>query len=87
MELACHEDGQFHTTSNGVTKSEEVMAIRACYDPMVTSDYRTLQNLLAMEKTVRVMPAQVFGTVQTDVQPYMRRILAVWMLQVAKNVY
>ncbi|XP_062320565.1 G1/S-specific cyclin-D3 [Osmerus eperlanus] len=84
MELTCHEDGGFITTSNCTTQSAEVMAIRACKDPVLTTDYRIWQNLLVIEKTSRVMPSY-FGTVQTDIQPYMRRVLAVWMLQVCEE--
>ncbi|XP_076003273.1 G1/S-specific cyclin-D3 isoform X2 [Genypterus blacodes] len=56
---------------------------RALRDPAVTGDLRALQNLRAQEKANHV--SQSFGPVQTEVQPYMRRILAIWMLEVCEE--
>ncbi|KAL7406958.1 hypothetical protein ABVT39_000770 [Epinephelus coioides] len=56
---------------------------RAVSDGPVTGDLRTVRNLTAVEKSCQVAP--YFGTVQRDVQPYMRRILAVWMFQVCEE--
>lgn len=59
-------------------------ARRAACDHVVTSDARALLHLTAMEKICRVSP--YFGSVQTDIQPYMRRILTEWMFQVCQSV-
>ncbi|XP_036386624.1 G1/S-specific cyclin-D3 [Megalops cyprinoides] len=85
MELMCLEDGSFKTTSpDSSVQPSFATAIRACCDPSLLEDSRTLQNLLALER--RHWASQsYFGTVQTDIQPYMRRILAVWMLQVCEE--
>lgn len=56
------------------------VVLRARRDPAVTGDLRALHNLKAQEKASQV--SQCFGPVQTEIQPYMRRILAVWMLEV-----
>ncbi|TKS71778.1 G1/S-specific cyclin-D2 [Collichthys lucidus] len=56
---------------------------RAGRDHAVTADPRVLQHLVAAEKTCQVSPH--FGTVQTDIQPYMRRLLALWMFQVCEE--
>lgn len=63
----------------GVYEAEREVK-RAVSDHSVTGDTRVLQHLMAMEKTCTVSP--YFGTVQRDIQPYMRRILAEWMFRV-----
>lgn len=76
------EDGQLWSRSLD-TNGDEVgrdLVLRAAGDHVMTGDPRALHHLTAMEKTCRVSP--YFGSVQTDIQPYMRRILAVWMFQV-----
>ncbi|XP_040889423.1 G1/S-specific cyclin-D3 [Toxotes jaculatrix] len=62
--------------------TDRVVFLRAGTDPALTGD-RVLHHLTALEKSCQVPP--YFGTVQTDIQPYMRRILAVWMLQVCEE--
>ncbi|KAL0978410.1 hypothetical protein UPYG_G00170100 [Umbra pygmaea] len=83
MELLCHEDGQFPTSAS-TTEYVISTALRASSDMTLTRDNRTLQNLLAMEKTNWALPTY-FGTIQKDIQSYMRKILAVWMLQVCEE--
>lgn len=61
------------------------VVLRAASDHAVTCDTRTLQHLSAAVKTCQ--PSQVsyyFNGVQTDIEPYMRRIVAVWMFEVCK---
>lgn len=54
---------------------------RAVSDRSVTGDARVLQHLSAMEKTYCPV-SPYFDTVQTDIQPYMRRLLVEWMFRV-----
>lgn len=63
-----------------VSETEQAVVPRASRDHAVTGDLRVLHNLRAFEETSRV--TSPFDGVQTEVQPYMRRILAVWMFQV-----
>ncbi|KAM3877772.1 G1/S-specific cyclin-D3 [Diretmus argenteus] len=57
--------------------------VRAVSDPVLTQDPRVLHQLTALEKTNHA--SAYFGTVQTDIQPHMRRILAEWMLNVCEE--
>ncbi|KAK2832507.1 hypothetical protein Q7C36_015969 [Tachysurus vachellii] len=69
MELLCHE-------------KERV--VKALLDPSVYSDDRVLQNLLTVEDAF-LPQASYFQCVQKEVQPYMRRIVATWMLEVCEE--
>lgn len=56
-------------------------APRAGRDPHLLGDRRVLQNLLSLEE--RYSPrVSYFQCVQRDIQPYMRKMLAFWMLEV-----
>ncbi|XP_074534077.1 G1/S-specific cyclin-D3 [Halichoeres trimaculatus] len=59
------------------------VVLRAGCDPAVTGDLRALRNLTALEKVSHV--ASDFDKLQKDIQPYMRRTLAVWMFQVCEE--
>ncbi|XP_043569617.1 G1/S-specific cyclin-D2a isoform X3 [Chiloscyllium plagiosum] len=57
---------------------------RALPDPKLLRDDRVLHNLLALEE--RYLPAcSYFKCLQLDIQPYMRRMLAAWMLEVCEE--
>ncbi|XP_064162648.1 G1/S-specific cyclin-D3 isoform X1 [Anguilla rostrata] len=84
MELMCLEDCRFKSTPVNCPTPSFSAVIRARCDPSLIEDSRTLHNLLALEKR-HWAPQSYFGTIQTDIQPYMRRILAVWMLQVCEE--
>ena len=60
------------------------VVLRAAGDPSVTGDPRALRCLTAAERLSRRAPPRLGGG-QTDVRPYMRRMLAVWMFQVRKT--
>lgn len=54
---------------------------RALPDPNLLCDERVLHNLLTLEE--RCLPAcSYFKCVQQDIKPFMRRMLATWMLEV-----
>jgi cyclin D2 len=51
-------------------------------DRVIFEDMRVLQNLLDLE-TVYTPTCSYFGTVQKDIQPFMRKVVATWMLEVS----
>ena len=56
--------------------------VRAARDRSLLEDPRVLLQLLALEE--RYLPrTSYFKCVQKDIKPYMRRILADWMLEVS----
>lgn len=57
---------------------------RAYEDPVLLKDDRVLHNLLATEDKYQPS-ASYFKCVQTDVKPYMRKMVAEWMLEVCEE--
>lgn len=57
---------------------------RAYEDPVLIKDERVLHNLLTTEDRYLPSPSY-FNCVQTDIKPYMRRMVAQWMLEVSKR--
>lgn len=55
--------------------------IRAKRDPQLLRDRRVLQNLLSQEERC-CLRVSYFQCVQKEIQPYMRKMLAFWMLEV-----
>ena len=60
----------------------EVDSIKRAYeDPVLLKDERVLHNLLSTED--KYLPnAAYFKCLQTDIKPYMRKMVATWMLEV-----
>ncbi|XP_037266165.1 G1/S-specific cyclin-D3 isoform X1 [Falco biarmicus] len=57
---------------------------RAGRDPQLLGDRRVLQNLLSQEE--RYSPSvSYFHCVQREIKPYMRKMLAFWMLEVCEE--
>lgn len=55
--------------------------VRARPDPNLLYDDRVLQSLLTIEE--RFLPqCSYFKCIQKDIQPFMRRMVATWMLEV-----
>nr|XP_055073363.1 G1/S-specific cyclin-D3 [Misgurnus anguillicaudatus]XP_055073364.1 G1/S-specific cyclin-D3 [Misgurnus anguillicaudatus] len=79
MELMCHETVEMDSSSQLMSRP-----VRAFRDAVLTQDSRVQQNLLSSERpNIKSRPEP--GTEQTDVQPYMRRMLTGWMLQVCED--
>ncbi|KAJ8007067.1 hypothetical protein DPEC_G00113720 [Dallia pectoralis] len=63
---------------------EPKTVLRAQVDRTILHDERVLQSLLSIED--RFLPqCSYFKCVQTDVQPYMRRVVAEWMHEVCEE--
>ncbi|XP_048410046.1 G1/S-specific cyclin-D2a isoform X2 [Stegostoma tigrinum] len=63
---------------------EPETVLRALPDPKLLQDDRVLHNLLAVEERY-LPPCPYFTCVQQDIQPYMRRMVAAWMLEVCEE--
>lgn len=63
----------------------KVAQVAARPDPRILADQRVLANLLRAE--LRYMPRNIdyFATVQVEVKPHMRKIVADWMLEVVQE--
>lgn len=61
---------------------QEAFGLRHSYkDPVLLNDDRVLNNLLTYEE--KYMPSgNYFKVVQKDIKPYMRKMVATWMLEV-----
>lgn len=60
---------------------EKDTVVRAQQDPNVVFDDRVLQSLLTIEE--RFLPqCPYFKHFQQDIKPFMRRVVATWMLEV-----
>ncbi|XP_069101355.1 G1/S-specific cyclin-D2-like [Argopecten irradians] len=57
---------------------------RAYKDPVLLEDDRVLNNLLITEDRYQPSPTY-FKCVQTDIKPYMRKMVAEWMLEVCEE--
>ncbi|XP_072941467.1 G1/S-specific cyclin-D3 [Epargyreus clarus] len=81
MELLCAE--RVSPGSEGSRPSPSPAPRVAASDPVLLRR-RVLDNLLRTEERYAVT-ANYFGTVQTEVTPHMRRIVAEWMLEVCED--
>lgn len=65
--------------------TEQPMDTSVCLaqnDAVIFRDDRVLESLLRTERSY--MPGgNYFGTVQNDIQPYMRKMVTSWMLEVS----
>ncbi|KAL6112154.1 uncharacterized protein ACO6RY_08975 [Pungitius sinensis] len=74
------ENTRLQSGRGGTADAELDVVLRAGSDQPVNGDRRTLHNLTAVEKTCPRAPE-----FRTDIEPHMRRILAVWMFEVCEE--
>ncbi|RZC33913.1 Cyclin N domain containing protein [Asbolus verrucosus] len=70
MDLACTEK---FTSSNYAPK-----------DPNIFNDFRVMQHLLN-DEMLYTPQTNYFQNVQTDIEPFMRKVVATWMLEVCEE--
>lgn len=86
MDLRCEEYVlSDNTTSEGSNSSSagsesQPDTNRARADPHMVTDPRVMDNMLLLEKTT-VPHCDYFATVQTDIRPFMRKLVTIWMLE------
>lgn len=68
MDLACTENISRH--------------IFADKDPVILRDFRVMENLLNDER-LYVPDRNYFEEVQTDIKPFMRKVVTMWMMEVS----
>lgn len=82
MELLCAERVSPSTGGSAVSGPAAAREPRAAAPDPVLLRRRVLHNLLRTEERYAVT-ANYFGTVQREVTPHMRRLVAEWMLEVS----
>lgn len=63
-----------------------IPAIFADKDPAIFKDFRVIENLLNDEQFY-VPESNYFEEFQSDVQPFMRKVVTTWMLEVSKRFF
>ncbi|XP_049837961.1 G1/S-specific cyclin-D2-like [Schistocerca gregaria] len=58
---------------------------RAERDSVIYDDSRVFKNLLEEEKN-SIPPINYFGKIQKDIKPFMRKIVATWMMEVCQEL-
>lgn len=71
MDLRCEEL---------VSDGDKVDSNSATVDQTMATDPRIIDNMLILEKST-VPHCDYFATVQTDIKPFMRKLVTIWMLE------
>ena len=81
MSLLCEEYvlSDNSTGSSGSSECEPDQN-RAKADLQMTRDPRIVDNMLLLEKST-IPHCDYFATVQTDIKPFMRKLVTIWMLE------
>lgn len=79
MDLSCGENMQ-HSGNSGSGRMVDMCV--AGPDRALDRDPRLLLNLLALERS-HAIHTDYFQTVQIDIQPFMRKVVTTWMLEVS----
>lgn len=78
MDLLCHEKlaPSVENTTSRARNSQRTEG-----DSTMATDPQIIPNLLILEKTT-IPPFNYFETIQKDIQPYMRKVVTAWMMEV-----
>lgn len=78
--VAINNDDEPQQQSN-IIVSDKIDSNHAKIDPTMAQDPRVIFNLLALERST--MPeCEYFRHLQRDIQPFMRKVVTTWMLEV-----
>lgn len=85
MSLLCDEyvlsdNSTGSSTDSSLVSDSEPDMNRAKADLQMTKDPRIVTNMLLLEKST-VPHCDYFATVQTDIKPFMRKLVTIWMLE------
>lgn len=83
MDLSCGENLQ-QSGNNGMCREQDRDRCVAGPDRALDNDPRLIHNLLVLERT-HGLHIDYFQHVQTDVQPFMRKVVTTWMLEVCEE--
>ncbi|GBP77821.1 hypothetical protein EVAR_51867_1 [Eumeta japonica] len=81
MDLSCGEELQNSGNQNNVCEKKMDNMCIAGPDRAMDQDPRLLINLMALERA-HALHTDYFQHVQVDVQPFMRKVVTTWMLEV-----
>ncbi|VVC89132.1 G1/S-specific cyclin-D2-like [Leptidea sinapis] len=82
MDLSCGEN--LPNSGNNSANSGRTDMWVAAPDPALERDPRLLPNLLQLER-VHALHSDYFEHVQIDIQPFMRKVVMTWMLEVCEE--
>lgn len=82
MDLSCGENME---NSGNINERAGDLCV-AGSDRALDRDPRVLLNLLALERS-HALHTDYFQNVQIDIQPFMRKVVTTWMLEVSKYLY
>uniref|UniRef100_A0A2H1W223 SFRICE_017605 n=1 Tax=Spodoptera frugiperda TaxID=7108 RepID=A0A2H1W223_SPOFR len=82
MDLSCEENMQ--NSGNNSASGRTVDMCVAGPDRALDRDPRLLLNLLALERA-HALHTDYFQNVQIDIQPFMRKVVTTWMLEVCEE--
>lgn len=73
-------DNSTGSTNSSSSSDSEPDMNRAKPDPFLAKDPRVVDNMLLLEKST-VPHCDYFATVQSDIKPFMRKLVTIWMLE------
>lgn len=84
MDLSCGENMENSGNQNRGGRSVDMCV--AGPDRALDRDPRVLLNLLTLERS-HALHTDYFQHVQIDIQPFMRKVVTTWMLEVSSITY
>ncbi|RNA18189.1 G1 S-specific cyclin-D2 [Brachionus plicatilis] len=83
-EYYSYEEDSGNSSNCSIESLISTASLRAPNDHHLLSDHRNLTSLLFLEDLYRIQ-SDYFSHIQTEIKPWMRKMLANWMLEVCRN--